>query len=171
MRSLYWGICRLFFLRYFFVSAVSQTFLSSHSLLLLGGRMVFFEMEVREGYSEAHSPTCLLALYWKVPHVPWNFFALSNKVHTALHCLVQLPCLWKDTLSCSTEHESAVFAFWRSRNGISASCATIDISTSYLFFLQRCAMSVVTFCRCYLTGQLCRLRVAYVCGQTFNLKA
>lgn len=59
MRSRYYGIWRLFFLHYFFVSAVSQTFLSSHSLLLLGCGIGFFEMGGRESYSEASS--CLSA--------------------------------------------------------------------------------------------------------------
>lgn len=125
-------------MHHFFVSAVTQTFLSSHSLLLLGCGVGFFETGGRQSYSEASSCLSSRTVLQGSPSSlgGWVFFALSNKVDQR-HFVAWFSCLSyqkRETLCCFAERESAVFDFWRSRNGISASFAATSPGTGHLIF-------------------------------------
>lgn len=137
-------------MQYFFVSAVSQTFLSSHSLLLLGGKVVvFLRWRSEKVILKLVPPLVFWHCTKRFPMFPGIFLPCQIKYTNSTSLLCSAALLTKKEKP-SAERESVVFAFWKSRNGISTSFPTINTSTSYLLLLQRCSMSVVAFCRCYL---------------------
>lgn len=146
-----WVFCITFlfllWLRPFFPPTVSSYWVVGWVFLRQGADKVILKLVT----------ACLLALFYKVPQVPWVgcwvFFALSNKVDQQ-HFIAWFSCLSyqkRETLCCFAERESAVFDFWRSRNGISASFAATSPSTGHLIFPWRSTTSAVGFCLCSLS--------------------